>query len=189
MSAESETQQQQEVLTVQPDPALGDTEMRQQSAQQQRDVAKNFNIMIGQLGDDYFKLIHKMAKWEEYTFTLKKPTGNKVPDPLDETQMIDEFSGWEQKTYKRLKITTAEYQKIESLRGEYNSLKDDTKAIAAVLAKMYRYLAYVYLQMPYSDFLRGDWEEIKPALDACNFSTVYGMRHKELGAKNSQAIM
>lgn len=148
----------------------------EQQQQSQRDVGKNFNIMMSKLGDEYFNFVMKLAKEDKYTLTLKKPTGRKIKDPLTDEE-VDEFIGWESRIYNRHRITTEEYNKIEALRGKFNKEKDDVDAIADILAKMYRYLAYVYLQMPQEDFLRADWEEIKPVLDACNFATVYSIRN------------
>jgi len=141
---------------------------------QNRDLGKNFNKMMSELGDDYFNYVVKLARQQEYTLTLKKPTGRKTTDPVTDEE-VDEYIGWEQKTYKRNKITTEEYNKVETLRALYNKEKDAEK-IAKILGKMYRYLAYIYLGMTEADFKRADWEEIKPTLDSCNFGTVYSMR-------------
>jgi hypothetical protein len=139
-----------------------------------------FEKMMQGLGDDYMKRIVELAKQESYTISLRKPTGNKVPDPTTGEE-VDEFRGWETKQYSRGKIMSSDYNKVEKLRAQYNKERDPEK-IADMLARIYQFLAYCYLEMPYSDFIRTDWDEIKPILDACNFRTVYSLPNSQTGS-------
>jgi len=135
--------------------------------------------------DAYNKRIVEGVKTESVTLSLRKPTGNQIPDPLDDAKMIDEFSGWENKTYSRNRVSSQDFKIIEKLRGEWNRLRTppldangdpqpdklDPGKIADAMEKMYRYVAYTYLGMPAKDFDRCDWEELRPALDSCTFKT------------------
>jgi hypothetical protein len=140
------------------------------------ETAKHFNEMMSRLGDDYFDRVTKLAEQNTYSIGFKIPTGKTIKDPITDEDIL-EYSGWENKTYRRGRITAEEYKKIEILRGKYNKERDQEKN-AELFAKLYQYIAYVYLGMKYEDIRRADWDELKPVLDACNFGTVYSMKNK-----------
>jgi len=153
-----------ESLIVEEPEAVGD----------QKDMAKHFNEMMGKLGDEYFDRVTKLAEQDTYTLEFKLPTGKKIKNPVTDVEE-DEYSGWENKTIRKGKITAEEYKNIEILRGRYNKEKDQEKN-AELFSKLYHYIAYVYFSMKYEDIKRANWDMLKPILDSANFATVYSMK-------------
>src|SRR5215510_7461135 len=72
----------------------------------------HFSKMLDDLSNDYMTRVMDLANQDSYTLSLRIPTGNKIPDPLDDAIMIDEYRGWETKSYKRGRITTQDYNKV-----------------------------------------------------------------------------
>ncbi len=136
-----------------------------------------FSKMMNDLSDDYMKRVMELANNDNYEISLRVPTGNKMKDPFSGEE-VDEFKGWEKKRYSRGRITAADYNKVEKLRAQYQKEKDPEK-IADMLARIYQFLAYCFLEMSYNEFIRTDWDEVKPVLDACNFRTVYSLKNSK----------
>lgn len=145
----------------------------------------HFSKMMDELSNDYMTRVMDLANQDSYSVSLRIPTGNKIPDPLDENLQVDEYKGWETRTFKRGRITTADYNKVEKLRASYNKDKDPER-VADTLHKIYQYLAYCYLEMAAADFKRSDWDELKPILDGCNFKTVYSLKNSTLAARRAR---
>jgi hypothetical protein len=132
-----------------------------------------FDKMIQKYGEDYMKRVVEMAKQQKYTIQLRKPTGKKIPDPLEPEKQMDEYSGMEPKDYTRQPISAEDYHRAEKLRAKFQNEKDPDK-VADNQARIYQFLAYCYLGMAYSEFARvADWTEIKLVIDACNHKTLY----------------
>lgn len=125
------------------------------------------------LSDDYVKRVTELAKNQAYAISLGKKTGRKVKHPITDEE-IDEIEGWEQKNYDRKKISSKDWHLVEKMRASNNKEKDQEK-FQENLAKIYEFLAYCYLGMTHDEYIRTDWEEIKPIIDACNFRTVYSI--------------
>jgi hypothetical protein len=178
----SDNNEDSESLTIQ-SPSVSATDIPE-IQQAQSGWQEYFQKIVGDVQNDYAKLIIEYAKKDQYEISLRMPTGRKIPDPIDPTQMIDEFKGWTKKDFKRCKITSADYARLEKLRADFNKEKDPTK-VADMLARIYQFLAYCYLEMPYEEFIRADWDEVKPILDGCNFRTMYGIPNSQKGSANS----
>lgn len=137
-----------------------------------------YTKLLKNFESDYSKRLIKLAKQDSYSVSLRIPTGKKIEDPLDPDKKIEEYKGWEQKTYERQKIASADFKRVEKLRAEYAKIKDPDKVVEMV-ARMYQFLAYCYLAMSAEEFGRTDWDEIKPILDACNFRTVNSLPNSQ----------
>jgi len=85
------------------------------------------------------------------------------------TQKTDYYYFWENKQYRRHKITTADYEKAKEM-----SLNDhEEERDLDDLMELYQFLAMCYLRMPSDEFERSDWGTIRPVLDACQFRTAH----------------
>lgn len=77
------------------------------------------------------------------------------------------------KTYTRRKITTRAFHQLEKARAAFSKEEDQDKA-TDILAGLYKDAAQMYLGMTDDEFFNSSWEELKFAIDACNFRTIYG---------------
>lgn len=125
--------------------------------------------------DLYNKRIVEGTGKQKVVLQLRKPTGQMIPDPLDDNKQIPEFKGWEPKEFKKTVISSNDFKIIEKLRGLWNKERAkediDVEKIADSMEKMYKYIAYAYLGMSAEEFSRADWEELRPVLDSCTFKT------------------
>lgn len=135
------------------------------------------------LSDDYVKRVIKEAEKTTFTLSLRKTTGKKIKNPVTDEEE-DEYRGWETKEYDRSKISPKEWENLDKLRALYNKEKD-AEMIPTRLGKIYEYAAHVYLGMPYEDYVRSDWDEIKMTIDACNFRTAYALPNLVKTSKSS----
>jgi hypothetical protein len=78
------------------------------------------------------------------------------------------------KQYRRSKIRTKDYQNLEILRADL-AVERSRRKSAEILADIYFQCGRAYLGMTKEEIKDSDWEELKPALDACNFRTPYGL--------------
>lgn len=158
------------VDTLDPKLALPETAAQQEMFSQYLDKSTR------ELSQDYLKkVIQLAASGDSFTLPVRQldPSGKKEKDPYTgEEEPV--YIGWENKTYKRSKISSKDWEKIDNTRAEYHASRDPIKS-AQHQARMYYLIAKLYLNMTYEDYKNADWEELRPILDACNFRTVYSL--------------
>jgi hypothetical protein len=129
--------------------------------------------MLQGFGEEYMKKVMEMADHAHYDITLNVPTDKTEPDPLDESIQRPIYNGTVDKNYKRFPISPQDYHRAEKLRAKFTSEKDPDKVADNQIA-IYKFLAFCYLKMPGAEFDRiSDWTQLKLAVDACNFRTLY----------------
>jgi hypothetical protein len=157
---------------VQPDAPAPMPDATQLSEEAKR-VQSEWEKYFAGLGDDYLKRVTDLAKKQAFTISLRKPTGRKIKHPITE-QEEPEYKGWEERNYERGKIASPDWHMVEKMRAQMAKEKDQEK-VMEMMAKIYEFLAYCYLGMPHDEYVRTDWEELKPIIDACNFRTIYSL--------------
>jgi hypothetical protein len=134
---------------------------------------EHFNKMLDQYGEEYMKKVMELSKQDRYEIVLLVDSGEVEPDPLEPEKSRPVYKGTERKIYRRRPISSGDYHRAEKLRATFQSEKDPLK-VADNQARIYQFLAYCYLQMPYSEFVRvEDWTQIKLVLDGCSHRTMY----------------
>jgi hypothetical protein len=144
------------------------------------------------LANQYKDALIELAKQDTYIISvqsLSSGSARKVLDPFDHTKLLTVYTKWEEKKYKRHKITVADYQKVKELSESYNDEEEEQeeeeeedderyrlKKIDQVLA-LYQFFAQCYLKMSPEEFMRADWGQTRPILDACNYRTVHSLAH------------
>lgn len=168
-SPPDEEQQPPQLTTATSSPEVSPTD----KTAAESNFAEQFDKMLQKYGEDYMRRVIEMSKQDTFTVALLKPTGKKEPDPLEPDKERDVYNGTEKKTYRRYPIGTGDYHRAEKLRAQFANEKDPDK-VADNQARIYQFLAFCYLHMPYAEFSRvEDWTQIKLVVDACNHKTLY----------------
>jgi len=141
--------------------------------------AEYFDKMLQGYGEEYMKQVMEMADQKQYVITLNElemdSNGNPKtePDPLDPEIKRPIYKGMTDKPYTSCPISPQDWHRAEKLRAKFQAEKDPDK-VADNQINTYKFLAFCYLKMPASEFDRiADWNQLKMAVDACNFRTLY----------------
>jgi hypothetical protein len=142
--------------------------------EEETEYDKEFKKLREKYDEVYTKKIIEMSKKDTFQISLKKPTGNQIPDPLEEGKMMNEYKGWEEKktTYKFQKVSAQDYHRIIKLEAKFVNEKNINNVVDNQ-ARKYQFLAYCLIGMSYEDFERTDWNEIKLVCDACYHRVIY----------------
>lgn len=142
--------------------------------EEETEYDKEFKKLREKYDEEYTKQIIANSKKDTFQISLKHPTGNQIPDPLEEGKMMDEYDGWEpkKKEYKFQPVSTEDYHRIIALEAQFVNEKN-IKNVVSNQAQKYKFLAYCLLGMPESDFKRTKWNEIKLVCDACYHRVIY----------------
>jgi hypothetical protein len=123
-----------------------------------------------QVKEQYIGIVAEMAARQSYDIPLRKLTGKQVRNPFT-GQMEPELSGeYHTKKFTRHRISHRDWQNLEILRAQLESERRPKEAIE-LMAKIYEYCAFIYLNMQIEELHRTDWELMKPILDGCKMST------------------
>jgi|SRR5215216_1836128 len=145
-------------------------------------LGEYFDKMTKLYGEEYVKQVIEMANQDEFTVTLNilDPSGKTEPDPIDPEVQRPIVTGTEDKKYKIHPLNPMDFQRAEKLRARFNTdAKDRDKIIDNQIA-VYKFLAFCYLKMIPAEFDRlYDWGQLKMAVDACDFKTLYRPQKKK----------
>jgi hypothetical protein len=129
------------------------------------------------IAEQYKQKLIKLAKQDTYTIPLNiLENGVEIPDPFNPSKKYVIYREWEEKEFKRHKITVQDWHKAEELKAIYNSEDDDTETKTNLLMNLYSFLAKCYLKMSTKDdFVRASWGELRPIIDACDYRTEHSL--------------
>lgn len=105
---------------------------------------------------------------------------------------------YENKEFKYYEVTVKEWQALETLRAEHGDLtqyaakkltstEDNPKQeewnfrrqLAEKFVELYRYGSKAFLCMEDAEFDKGNWTDIRDAVDACNHRTIYSLPNSQ----------
>jgi len=122
---------------------------------------------VRELDGKYSNAITTYAKQEEFTIPIerKDAKGN----------LLGEY---ENKKFKRKKISAGKWEEVEELREDIFAEKDRKKT-RALISKLYWICAREYFKMSEDEYKRASWEDVKLAVDASNFRTVKSLPYSQ----------
>lgn len=120
---------------------------------------------------------------------MQNATRDEWKIPIEQTDESGEPNGkYVIKTYKRQKISVRRWTKLEEIRAAFAKESDRQKS-QELLAEVYWQCAQGYFGMDKNDYIGASWEDMKLAMDACNFRTVRGLPYSPKSSTNSTTLV
>jgi hypothetical protein len=120
------------------------------------------------------KVIQRLADLKEFNVILQP-----LYDEVDRNKLIKPD---EKRTFKRRKISTRDFFRVEQMREAIRALERPSRSqVTSALVNLYKELAFIYLEekttgmvITDEEFYRIHWPINKAILDACNLASVAG---------------